>query len=465
MSKIFNSKSLAIALSVVMVVCAFCATLSVSADDANLLAGLSYTYTMNAFWAGGEDTNGTILTDGAYRGDGTNAYNGSSAVTGVSAELAGTYAENKVEFAFDDATSIGTIVIRNARTFFQNNGVNRHLNVANVEVTSDGLNYTAATFTAEYVAVADAPLYAVEQGGEEFPQYFDIVVDVTGADDALGLRVTMTTERADASYAYIVQLDEIEAYAPGVEAPVRGEAGDDSSVEDSSVEDSSVEDSSVEDSSVEDSSVEDSSVEDSSVVEIPVAGTTFKVLVKENGDGTVTITATVPADIDSGKIVVSVSDDLTIVPGSLAASVAGSTLNENYTKGDVSGATNAFAGTTANPEGTVAFTANYTLAEGATLDTSDVTVPEWNLSTNSVKVGTQKDGNVDMTFDFYEESSVEDSSVEDSSVVDSSVVDSSVEDSSTGDNNTSGTGDAGIAVFAVLAVLSGAAVVVLKKKA
>ena len=467
MSKIFNSKTLAIALSVVMVVCAFCATLSVSADDANLLAGMGYTYTMNAFLGSCTDDSATILTDGAYRGAGDIAWNGISGVAGVTADLAGTYTKNQVEFAFDDATTIGTVVIRGVRAFFVDSSVNRHMKVEAVETTTDGLNYTAATFTAEFAAIADAPLCTAADQETEGAQYYDVTIAVEGAADIMGLRLTLTTERADGSFAYVVQMDEIEAYAPGADIPTRGGAVEDPTSDDTT-----------EESVPSDDTTEESVSSDDTVPSVPVADTTFTVVLAENEDGTYTITAAVPADVDSGKICITVSDDLALVAGSLK-SIAGAQKNEAYDRDGVSGVAVTFASDSILDEGTVVFTADYTAAEGAEIDESDITVDLWNLGANGDRIATERDGDVIKEFapivpsepsvvpseDPTSDDTTEESVSSDDTTEESVSSDDTTEESAPVDKPSTPTGDAGIAVFAVLAVLSGAAVVVLKKRA
>jgi len=133
--------------------------------------------------------------------------------------------------------------------------------------------------------------------------------------------------------------------------------------------------------------------------EWPVAQTTYNVTVTENENGTVTVTATLPANIESGKIVVCVSDSLTIIKDTLKCNATGQVVvNEEYKRNGLNGACAVFASTTANAEGTVAFTADYTVAEGATVTETDITVPEWNVAAKSIKIGTQKDGKVNLTF-------------------------------------------------------------------
>lgn len=142
-------------------------------------------------------------------------------------------------------------------------------------------------------------------------------------------------------------------------------------------------------------------VEETSIpyLEKPVAQTTYNVTVTENAGGTVTVTATLPANIESGKIVVCVSDSLTIIPGTLKCNATGqAVVNEEYKRNGIIGACTVFASTAANAEGTVAFTADYTVAKGATITENDITVPEWNVAAKNVKIGTQNNGRVNLTF-------------------------------------------------------------------
>lgn len=118
---------------------------------------------------------------------------------------------------------------------------------------------------------------------------------------------------------------------------------------------------------------------------------TYSVYLIKKNDGTYTVTAIIPAKVESGKIVVTVSKNLTLIEGSLSTAVPGGVINENYNRNGISGACVAFASATVLPEGTVAFTASYTAAEGVNISESDITVPDWNLTSGNSYLGTGKD--------------------------------------------------------------------------
>ena len=124
-----------------------------------------------------------------------------------------------------------------------------------------------------------------------------------------------------------------------------------------------------------------------------LAYSAYTVTLTDNGDGTATITAAVPAGVESGKIVINTSDDLTLIPGSLKTDIGG-IRNENYDRNGVSGACVVFASSTAYPNGQVLFEAKYRIKNGASLDFDDVLVPEWNLTKGGSFINTQDTGTV-----------------------------------------------------------------------
>lgn len=130
-----------------------------------------------------------------------------------------------------------------------------------------------------------------------------------------------------------------------------------------------------------------------------VAATTFKLVATDNGDGTVTVTAAVPAGVASGKLVLTASDKLTYVAGSLKSTDSGyQAANDAYNQGDVAGQCVVFADANGYDEGTVVFTANYKKADGAEVTAADFAVNLWNLSNGAVRLATQKDGDVDAAY-------------------------------------------------------------------
>ncbi len=123
----------------------------------------------------------------------------------------------------------------------------------------------------------------------------------------------------------------------------------------------------------EEISLEENSGDDT----VEVAKDTYTVIVKNNGDGTVTVTAYTPAaeDVMAGKLVIAVSDKLTYVADTLKCDISLSEVNPNYP----TGAAIAFAATQTVPAGCVAFTATYELADGASVSADDITAPEWRI--------------------------------------------------------------------------------------
>ena len=493
-----STKTIAIVLTLAMVVAAFCATFTASAEDTNLLAGMSYTAEYNAFQGGYEDA-GNQLTDGKYRGDGETDWNDNGAVSGISVEYAGSNAQTIITFEFDAAVDLNSIIVRGVRAFFLDNSVNRHGRLANVGIRLEGEeDYGPAAFEASYEAIEGAPESKTADESATGPQFYNINATLTGVEGITGLKLVFDTYKGDdiGTNAYIFQVDEIEAYgsaspeAPS-EAPVVSEEPAESSEEpvvseeptESSEEpavseeptESSEEPAESSEAPVESSEAPVESSEapvESSEEELPVAETTYKVVATEDENGVVTVTASLPAGILSGKIVVTTSDKLTYVDGSLVP-VAGGIPNPAYDKDGITGQCVSFAGALAFEEGTVVFTAQYQLAEGETLEDGDILVPYWDMSNGVEFVGTSDMGRTDMTLVPYEEPvETSDETSEETSEAPAETSEAPAEtseapaDSSEAPSGPSTpTGDAGVIAFAVLAVLSGAAVVVLKKRA
>ncbi len=120
----------------------------------------------------------------------------------------------------------------------------------------------------------------------------------------------------------------------------------------------------------------------------------YTVYVENNGDGTYTLTGVIPDKVVSGKIVVSASKKLTLVKGSLGTTVSTNAINEKYDKNGVKGACVVFASTAVIPAGTVVFTATYKAEDGAAVSASDFTVPEWNLTSGTEYLATNKTAKV-----------------------------------------------------------------------
>ncbi len=191
-------------------------------DDKNLLAGMSYTVggdstPKDAGTAGGDTIPGSLLTDGVIRSieemDTTGA-----PVSEKTLEFVGTYKVTSFTFEFDEAVDIATIVADGARGWdYETNSAgdyasNRHCNIAMIEISYDGLSYTEVGFKTSRVAIDGTGKYGIVQPENQF---WTIRANFTNAAiGVLGLRVTLDTTRTDRTNAYVLQLDELEAYAP-----------------------------------------------------------------------------------------------------------------------------------------------------------------------------------------------------------------------------------------------------------
>ncbi len=122
-----------------------------------------------------------------------------------------------------------------------------------------------------------------------------------------------------------------------------------------------------------------------------LAYSAYTVTLTDNGNGTATITAAVPAGVVSGKIVINTSSDLSLVSGSVKGYGA---VNENYNSDGVSGACVSFASSSALPNGEIVFSATYTVKDGAVLDFSDFNAPIWDISKSGSTIGTQNTSDV-----------------------------------------------------------------------
>ncbi len=127
-----------------------------------------------------------------------------------------------------------------------------------------------------------------------------------------------------------------------------------------------------------------STVESGDVNDLP----RVTLVAKDNGDGTVTVSAILPAGIGNGMIVVKVSDDLTYVEGSGKSAINGY-INDNQK--DFNGIAVVFASASFFDEGSVAMSATYKLAGGAKLDTDDFWCDMWELGDGTVWVSTSED--------------------------------------------------------------------------
>ena len=453
-------KIIASVLAVVLVVCAF-STLSVSAAE-NLLSGKDCTFKNIAAWSmypaadsGLTSDTTALFTDGAYRGDGTNAFDSESGTVGVTFDttIAGPSSSSSFAgfYTFDlgESKEIAKIVIKSYReahnrSWGQSNtdgdGVLVYVSDTAFDLATIVDKATAFAFPAdgtnaiesvEKVAIEGAPLYG--EGDAAVEQYFDATLNLTAG--TTGRYILVKTNGMLAGK--IFQADEIEAYGPEASAPVE-ESSEDSS------EDVS------DDASSDDVSADDSSDDDSSddVEEIVIADPTYTVTYSVNEDGTANITVTTPEGVGNGKVLLAVSDKLALIVDEEGNASVSSDVGDTINVTDA-GIVISFASTRTFPAGTVVLSADFTVAEGAVITTDDFNVPTWQLGDGDNMLTTDADGDVIKVMPPEE---VEESSEEESSEVEV-------------EPDVPNTGDLGIAVFAVLAVISAGAVVVLKKKA
>lgn len=177
----------------------------------NVAAGKAYVLTANdenpSLSKTLGDANGTLITDGAYRkgvsAEDFGTFNDNLGVAGITVELEGSYRVHSYTINLGASADVSSVILRNVRR-----ASNRYLRLVSVEVLSGG-KWTKVNYTEKADVVANAPLYAEVQGGEELPQYYD----VTASFDAVAasqVRVSFDTLDAAGKNQYIAQLDEIE---------------------------------------------------------------------------------------------------------------------------------------------------------------------------------------------------------------------------------------------------------------
>lgn len=215
-------KFTALLLATIMV--ALCFSVMVSAADENLALGKSYTIVATDetplfadggkgyFWSPCVDTDpGTLLTDGEVRAAGALVAGGAGQPK-KTIELAGTYREGLITIDLENAASVSSVVVRNARR-----GGNRYTNIAKVELAT-GDTFTEVQFTETKETVADSAQYGAE-GQDPKDQFFNLTLSFT-ATNARYVRLTINTEfpegtteyNVEGVRGYIAQLDEIEVY-------------------------------------------------------------------------------------------------------------------------------------------------------------------------------------------------------------------------------------------------------------
>ncbi len=428
-------KIIASLLAVVMVVCAF-SVMTVSADAENVLAGATATYFGQARW--GQYFNSTydasVLTDGVYRTDDW----GADAAVAFNPGASRSTTQDVMAFTLVEAADIATIVLSNYR-IADNRGLGEvevYVSESAIEIAEDGTipsflidaatagvtvgdGLTKVDVTVSQTVAEDAPQEGEE--GAKADVYFDVTL--TLADTATNVKGLIVFQNAFRETNKMTNLDEVEAYGPAT-------------------------------------ADESAPADESSEEEVKVADVTFTVKYVDNGDGTATITAAMPAGFISGKVVINTSADLEYVEGSLATEAAGALTNPAYDKDGVTGLMANVGSVTEIAEGTILFKATFNVAADAEITKEDIIVSAWDLGAADGTAYDQNNGDVKKEIHTAEQSSEAESTVE-STVESEPAADSSVVD----DDDTPATGDAGIAVFAVLAVISAAAVVVLKKRA
>ncbi len=173
----------------------------------NILLSKPYTTVFNQYLnATVADNDNKLLTDGRYRGDGTNPW---GITYGITVEYAGSAQVNSANFEFDTATDVAVIVFKNVRITG-----NRGFAVDSVSYSTDGSNYQDAK-----VKVAQV---TVEGANENVYYEIRVIVDLKAVK---GIKIAWTNNGE-----YVSQFDELEAYASyavqGEEEPVKVNYGD-----------------------------------------------------------------------------------------------------------------------------------------------------------------------------------------------------------------------------------------------
>lgn len=182
---------------------------SVSAAGENLLKGAKYEYTSGGeFFSPFTDSNCTLLTNGEYRGDGVNSFNDMYAVEGVSTEFVGAASATRynttVVFSLDGEITLESMVFRGFRRVLTGN---RYINIAGIEVSENGSDFSSAAYSGDVVPIDGAPLY------ENSNQFFDVEVTFTKKLEKVNyIRVTFNSIAPNGQAYYLCQLDEVEAY-------------------------------------------------------------------------------------------------------------------------------------------------------------------------------------------------------------------------------------------------------------
>ncbi len=186
----------------------------------NLFAELKADYYLKGAW---DDFSGStaLATDGAFRGDGAHAWNGNSAVNGVTFDTSdynGTCATtNYFCFNLSTAADIDIIRILGYREDGNRNyaTLDVYLSDMPISVNADNCDtvtasLTKAEFTLDKIAIGEAP----QSNGAD--QYFNLNLSLTNGKGVKGVLIKTNRERISQGF---FQFDEIAAYAPLAKDP------------------------------------------------------------------------------------------------------------------------------------------------------------------------------------------------------------------------------------------------------
>jgi len=124
---------------------------------------------------------------------------------------------------------------------------------------------------------------------------------------------------------------------------------------------------------------------------------TFDLVISDNDDGTVTVTAYAPAGAYSGKLVITNSTKLSYVADS-ASFPAGSIFNSEYSKNGISGICIVFAFSNELTEKTQVISLNYNVINDADISAADVYSEEWNLTDGTEFIANQNNGPISVSY-------------------------------------------------------------------
>lgn len=181
----------------------------------NLFAGINVSYFLKGKWA--EFSGSTKLaTDGKYRGDSSNNWNGNSAVSGVTFDTADYNSANATvnffTFELAEAADIATIAINGYRENGNRNYATLEVFVSDsaVSVNADNFETITSTLTKlDYTLEKKVIDLAPDSAGDD--QFFDLYLTF---DVAEGVKSVLIKTNANYATNGFFQFDEIAAYAP-----------------------------------------------------------------------------------------------------------------------------------------------------------------------------------------------------------------------------------------------------------